>query len=379
MPLQIAIDASRTTRAGPTGTERYALRLIQALIQANESRSEPFLLWLYFRDDPPADLFAESAYVKTIALKSPRLWTHLRWAAALWKAKPDISFVPAHTLPFFFPGKGILTVHDLGYKHFPDAHPVLQRRHLDITTRYSQARAALVLADSQATADDLRRFYSTPAEKIRIVYPGVDALDIKSATEAIDSVRTKYRLPRRYFVFIGTLQPRKNIRRLVQAFVRWQRERDSNEAALVLAGAKGWLFDETWLEGASNVYVTGYIDEADKGGLLTGSIGLIFPSLYEGFGFPVVEAMHCGTPVIASNTSSLPELVGGAGLMVNPLDVSEIAEAMRRCSEDEALRRQLVERGLQRAERFSWGAAAAQIMDAFDEVGKRGNAGRSGI
>ena len=368
MPGTIAIDASRSARARPTGTEVYALRLIQSLISANERRREPYRLSLYFRDDPPAGLFRKSRHVRQIVLKSPRLWTHLRWAAALWKARPALSFAPAHTLPFCFPGKAVVTVHDLGYKHFPDAHPALQRFYLDITTRFSQARAARILADSQATADDLARFYGTPAHKIRVVYPGVDALDSNSGADAIDSARAKYGLPRRYFLFLGTLQPRKNIERLIQAFGRWRREHDGDGAALVLAGAKGWLFDEAWLKDAPQVHVTGYIDEADKGGLLAGAIALVFPSLYEGFGFPAVEAMRCGCPVIASKTSSLGELVGEAGLLVDPFDVSDIAAAMGRCGDDPALRAQLIERGFQRARRFTWTAAAAQALEAFDEL-----------
>jgi len=378
MPLRIAIDASRATSARPTGTEYYARRLIQSLISANESRQTPDHYTLYFRDEPPPDLFPDSAYVDAIVLRAPRLWTHLRWARALWKAKPDITFVPAHTLPFVFPGAGIVSIHDLGYKHFPTAHPVMQRAYLDITTRYSQARAAIVLADSQATAADLGRYYYTRAEKIRVVYPGFDAPDKKSAA-AIDAVRAKHRLPQRYFAFVGTLQPRKNIRRLVQAFARWRRGRDDDETGLVLAGAKGWLFDEAWLDGASNVLVTGYMDEADKVALLAGAIALVFPSLYEGFGFPALEAMHCGAPVIASNTSSLPEVVGDAGLLVNPEDVAEIAAAMSRCSDDLALRRQLIERGFKRAERFDWEAAAAQVIDAFHETGDRASAGQRAI
>ena len=302
MPGAIAIDASRSTKARPTGTEHYALRLIQSLIKANDARRQPYRLALYFRDEPPADLFEQSRHVNMFVLKSPRLWTHLRWAAALWKTRPALSFVPAHSLPFFFPGKAVVTVHDLGYKRFPAAHPLLQRLYLDITTRYSQARAALVLADSEATTADLGHYYSTPAGKIRTVYPGVDALDAKSAAAAIDSVRAKHGLPQRYFLFVGTLQPRKNIKRLIQAFRRW---REDHDGALVLAGAKGWLFDEAWLEGAHNVHVTGYIDEADKGSLLAGAMALVFPSLHEGFGFPVIEAMHCGCPVIASKSSSL--------------------------------------------------------------------------
>lgn len=379
MSLRIAIDASRTTRPEPTGTEYYALRLIQSLIAANESRPQPFFLSLYFRDAPLADLFATSVYVKEQVIPFPRLWTHLRFAAAILQTRPDITFVPAHTLPFVFPGAGLVTVHDLGYRHFPEAHSWFQRAYLDLSTRFSQGRATLVLADSEATAADLNQFYGTRTDKIRVVYPGVDGAALKSSAQNIETAREKYRLPARYFLFIGTLQPRKNIERIVKAFRRWQREHDDDDTALVLAGAEGWLFDASWLDGAANVIVTGYIDEADKGSLLAGAIALVFPSLYEGFGFPAVEAMHCGTAVIASETSCLPELVGGAGLLVNPLDVAAIAEAMGRCSSDAALRLLLSERGIQQAKRFTWKAAAQQVMDAFDELGRRAGNSRSPI
>ncbi len=369
MPLQIAIDASRATTAQPTGTEVYARRLIQALISANDRRPAPFHFSLYFREPPPAKLFPPSPYVTERVIAWPRLWTHLRFAAALWRQRPQICFVPAHSLPFFFPGTSVVTVHDLGYKHFPAAHPRAQRAYLDATTRYSQARAALVLADSQATAADLSRFYATPADKIQVVYPGVEMAGAPPSAAAIAAARAKYHLPERYFIFIGTLQPRKNIKRLAQAFALWQRQQGDARTALVLAGGQGWLFDEAWLAGIKNIHLTGYIDAADKAALLGGALALVFPSLYEGFGFPVLEAMLAGTAVIASQTSSLPELVGDCGLLVDPLDVAQIAAAMRRCSEDTALRRDLIRRGFKQARRFTWAAAAAAALRAFEALG----------
>ena len=371
MPLRIAIDASRATKAQPTGSENYALRLIQALIQVNDLRAEPFQLSLYFRDPPAADLFVKSPHVSEIVVPFPRLWTQVRWAAALWRARPDITFSPAHTLPFLFPGRAVVTIHDLGYKHFPEAHSAGQRAYLDLTTRYSAARAALVLADSQATANDLSHFYGTRGEKIRVAYPGLDGGRLSSAQRDTNAVRAKYQLPARYFAFVGTLQPRKNIGRLVKAFRLWRETHADADTALVLAGAKGWLFDDSWLDGADQVRVIGYIDEADKSGLLAGAIALVFPSLYEGFGFPVLEAMHCGTPVIASKTSSLPELVGDAGLLVDPLNVAEIASAMGRLCDDETLRQSLIDRGHLQAMRFTWDKTAEIVMNAFDELAKR--------
>jgi glycosyltransferase involved in cell wall biosynthesis len=275
-----------------------------------------------------------------------------------------VTFVPAHTLPVLFSGRGAITVHDLGFKYFPQAHRTRQRIYLDWTTRYSAWRATVVLADSQATAHDLTGFYGIPAEKIRVVYPGVD----KPIIGSVEAIRRKYKLPERYFLFIGTLQPRKNIARIVQAYAQWWSGHQSEQIGLVLAGGKGWLYDEAWTAGIPNVHLTGYIDDADKGALYAGALALVFPSLYEGFGFPVIEAMHCGTPVITSNTSSLPELTGDAAFLVNPAETYVIADAMEDLTSDESLRRSLREKGYLQAAKFTWEKAAEQVIHALEEA-----------
>lgn len=366
--LRIAIDASRATVARSTGTEYYARRLIQEIV----ALPSPHHFTLYFRDAPPAGLFADSARVTLRVIPQTRLWTHTRFAWELWRSRPDVTWVPAHTLPAVFPGRAVVTVHDLGYKLFPEAHPLRQRLYLDWTTRYSAQRATLVLADSAATAHDLTRFYGIKSQKIRVLYPGVDAPQIAEDND-IEDVRRKYHLPERYFLFIGTLQPRKNIARLVQAYQRYRQlyaailptER-YDLAGLVLAGAKGWLYDESWVNGTPGVITPGYIDEADKGALYAGALALLFPSLYEGFGFPILEAMHSGTPVIASNTSSLPELAGEAAFIFDPMDVDVFAHAMGVLSWDEELRRKLRMRGIQQAARFTWRRAAEQALGALE-------------
>lgn len=359
--MRIAIDASRTTVARVTGTEHYALKLIQGIIQHNTNHH----ITLYFRDAPPCDLLPQSERVSHRTIPFFRAWTHLRFAAALWRDRPDLTFVPAHTLPFAFPGKAVVTVHDLGYRLFPEAHPTRQRLYLDLTTRYSARRATAVLADSQATANNLTRFYDVPTRKIHVLYPGVEKP--QDSAQSDEAIRTKYGLPDRYFLFIGTLQPRKNIARIVQAYAQY-RTRTPNAAGLVLAGGKGWLFDPSWVEDVEGVQLPGYIDEADKGTLLSIALALVFPTLYEGFGFPVVEAMHCRTSVIASNTSSLPELVGDAGILVDPLDVDAIAQAMQTLAEDDRLRVQLGDRGVIQAQQFTWDNAARQFWQVVESL-----------
>ena len=361
-PLRIAIDASRTTVQKATGTEHYARALIRALIQLNDTHEVPHELHLYFRDAPSKNLFPNSNHVHQHVIPFPRIWTHIRWAWELWRTRPDVVFVPAHTLPFIFPGRAVVTVHDLGYRHFPQAHSPLQRWYLDLTTRFSAARATQVLADSQATADDLYQFYGTKPDKITIAYPGVSQPEIQN----ID-IRTKYDLPPQYFVFIGTLQPRKNIQRMIAAFQQWKQGHPSN-IGLVLAGNKGWLFDDAWLHDTEDVFLIGYIEEGDKGILLQEAICLLFPSLYEGFGFPVLEAMFCDTPVIASNTSSLPELVGDAGILVDPLDVNAISNAIATVAIDEAKRQELRQLGKIQAQKFTWEQTAKQVMQVLEKA-----------
>lgn len=364
MSLRIAIDASRATVVHMTGTEYYSRELIRHLIELNNTLEAPHQLDLFFRDQPEPNLFPESEYATAHVIPFPRLWTHWRLAASLFQEHPDLTFVPAHTLPLVFPGNSVVTVHDLGYKYFPDTHTDAHRRYLDFTTRYSAKRASIILTDSHATAKDLKEFYDVPTEKIRVIYPGVER---PSESPELDIFR-KYHIPFRYFLFLGTLQPRKNIKRIVEAYAMWRDANPDKRIALVLAGKKGWLFDEAWIDGVDGVYVTGYIDEVDKGDLIRHATALVFPSLYEGFGFPAVEAMLCGTPVIASDSSSLVELVDDAGILVNPLEVAEIAASMDLLTQTPFLRKKLGVKGLAQGAKFTWDKAAVQTMKALEEA-----------
>ncbi len=367
--MRLAIDASRTTVARRTGTENYALQLIRALLDLRSSHE----ITLYFRDQPSADLFESYPNVRQCVIPFPRLWTHLRFAAQLWVDRPDVTFVPAHSLPWIFPGRAVATVHDLGFRFFPDAHPEFERRYLDLTTRTTSARAACILADSEATRRDLVAQYHVDPAKIDVVYPGVEGLQ-RADESRIAAVKDKYHLPDRYLLFLGTLQPRKNIRRLVEAFTCYL-EADGTDS-LVLAGKRGWLIDEVLAEVSTGIHrerivLPGYIADDDVTAVYSGAVGLVFPSLYEGFGFPVLEAMRCGTPVLCANTSSLPELAGDAALLVDPLDVQAIAEGMDRLSRDPGLRSDLAARGYQQVEKFTWAQAARQTLHALEQAAAR--------
>ena len=361
-PLIIALDASRTTSAQRTGTENYALQLIRAMLALDT----PHRWILYFRTPPPADLFPATPAVEQRVIPWPRLWTHTRFAAALWRTRPDVTFVPSHVLPVWFPGPAVVTVHDLGYVYFPDAHPNLARRYLDWSTRRNVRRATRILADSLATANDIAAHYHVPENKITLVYPGVnESLAPVRDPAALAAVRARYGLPQKYLLFVGTLQPRKNIARIVEAYARWRAAQGQTNVGLVLAGPRGWLYDQRWTEGVEGVIMSGYIDESDVAALYSGALALLFPTLHEGFGFPVLEAMRCGTPVIASTVSSLPEVAGPAALLVNPRDVGAIAAGIERIVSDDALRADLIAKGFKQAARFTWRRAAEQTIEAL--------------
>jgi glycosyltransferase involved in cell wall biosynthesis len=361
--LQIAVDASRTTRQQRTGTENYSLELIRHLL----ALASNYHFTLYFRDDPPNGLFTPRSNWSKRVVEFPRMWTHLRFAAELWRTRPDLTFVSAHTLPRFFPGRAVATVHDLGYLHFPEAHPEKERRYLDWSTQYSANRATIVLADAEATKQDLITYYHIPETKIWVVYPGYDqTLRPVAEPDKIASVRQKYNLPEKYLFFLGTLQPRKNIARLVKAYAQWRQSSGNREIGLVLGGNPGWLYDEAWTAGVEGVRLTGYVADEDIAVLYSGALALVFPSLYEGFGFPVIEAMRCDTPVLCSSSTSLGEIGGDAVLQVDPLDVDSIAAGIGRLVDDDALRRNLVEKGRLQSQKFTWQRAAELTLQALE-------------
>ena len=358
--MWIGVDASRAVSTRPTGTEVYSRRLIQALLQIGCRHR----FRLYFRNAPPAGLFP-GAQARVIPF--PRLWTHLRLSWEMARRPPDILFVPAHVLPVVRPRVSLVTVHDLGYLHFPAAHPWRQRLYLDLSTRWNARVAAHVLADSQATRADLVARYGTPPDRVTVAYPGRDeTLAPVRDPGAIGAVKARHGISGDYFLYLGTLQPRKNLARLVAAYADLR-----PGAALVLAGKRGWLYDDLFAQVRRlvlerRVLFPGYVPDVDKAALLSGALAFVFPSLYEGFGLPVLEAQACGCPVLTSTTSSLPEVAGDAALMVDPTDGPATTAAMERLVADPALRATLVERGFANVRRFSWAACAQTVLDAIE-------------
>jgi len=371
--MLIGIDASRAATGQRTGTEAYALHLIRALIPLAGARGHS--LRLYFNDPPAADLFPAAPHVAPTVIPLRRLWTHARLGHELRSRPPDVFFTPAHVIPVGIRCPSVATVHDLGYEHFPEAHPCRQLAYLRWSTRHNARVARRVIADSQATADDLSAFYATDPAKIAVVYPGADP-DLRRVDDpaVIAATAAKYGIRLPYLLYLGTLQPRKNLVPLVEAFTASNLH--NQDYSLVLAGRAGWLAEPLLAAVGrqpsavgGRIQLPGYVDEVDKAALLSGATALVFPSLYEGFGFPVLEGMACGAPVVCANSSSLPEVAGDAALLVDPLDAAALAAALRRVVSDAALRDTLIAKGYANLARFRWEAAAAQMLAVLEAAG----------
>jgi glycosyltransferase involved in cell wall biosynthesis len=374
--MLIGIDASRATSVAPTGTEIYSRELIRALLaldQRNQYR-------LYTRERAAESFFASRELrITNYELRNisfPRLWTHARLSYEMLTRAPDVLWVPAHVLPLIHPRRSFVTIHDLGHAHFPEAHPPLQRAYHNWAVWWSARRATRLFADSESTRDDLARFFRVPQEKITVVYPAYDAQLYRPIRDAamIEKTRAKYRVGKDYILTIGTIQPRKNYARLVEAMKRLE----ISDLRLVIVGKRGWLSDEFFARVKisnlqspisnlhSSISILDYVPASDLPALICGARVFAFPSLYEGFGLPILEAHACGTPVVCSMTSALPEAAGDAALFFDPLDVDAIAGAIQRAWTDDALRAKLIARGFENVKRFSWEVSARQILRAFE-------------
>jgi glycosyltransferase involved in cell wall biosynthesis len=301
-----------------------------------------------------------------------RLWHRARLPIPVeyWTGPLDCFHATDFVLPPTRPAtRTVLTVHDLSFVRVPGAASPRLKAYLDRVVPRSVRRADHILADSQATKDDLVALYGTPPERISVLLSGVHPRFRPAPPEAVAAVRARYAIGDAPFVLaVGTVQPRKNYERLMAALAALPPA--LADVRLVIAGGKGWL--EGPIHAAveslglrSRVLFIGFAADADLPALYTAARCLAFPSLYEGFGLPVVEAMACGTPVLTSNVSSLLEVAGGAAVLVDPLDVEGIADGLRRILSDDALRGTLIARGFERAATFTWERAAGQLRALY--------------
>lgn len=265
----------------------------------------------------------------------------------------------------------IITIHDLAFYKYPSSFTLGSRKIKQVLTPIGIKRAAAIIAVSENTKKDIVELFPKAAEKVKVVYPGRPNYGKVTNMSELERVKRKYNIYGQYILSVGTLEPRKNIIRLLKAFEMVSKV-DKN-LKLVLTGSKGWMYGDIFkqissLEAKSRIILTGYVNDDELPCLYSGAKLFVYPSLYEGFGLPPLEAMCCGTPVVVSDSSSLSEVVGDAGVYVDPTEIESISNGIIQVMNDSKLREKLIKKGYEQSKKFSWDNAASQVVDIYHQI-----------
>lgn len=380
----IGIDGNEANVSKRVGISEYAFQLLARFAQYQVSSIK---YQVYLKNEPLSFLPEESERWKYRVFGPRKLWTQWRLPLDLFmhRPRPDVFFSPTHYAPRFSPVPTVVSVMDLSYLRFPELFNKSDLYQLQSWTAYSVKKATKVLTISNSSKDDIIKAYNVAPEKVVTVYPGIkETVSLEPRVYGMNQLKTKYSLSDNFILFVGTLQPRKNISRLIEAFSRIKNSSFAEASAdkagikaleLVIIGKKGWLYEDIlaapekfgveqrvkFLEGVTDEELEIFYEHA---------LCYVLPSLYEGFGLPVLEAMKQGCPVITSNISSLPEAGGDAALYVDPEDVDDIAEKITTLVSNKSLREELIAKGHKQVKKFSWEKAAKETLDVLQKVGK---------
>lgn len=375
--MRITIDISPAVHRH-AGLGRYAHELLAALLRSDTANT--YSAFYYAprgdeRPEPPLDRIPAGTI--RLPAKPWRMSVLLAFLVGAsmdrWLPPGDIFHATDHLLPPLRHSRSVFTIHDLIFRFYPQYHLPLNRWYLTLMLPRFMSRADAIIAVSESTRRDVTRLMHVQPEKISVIHEGVDSAFRPVRDGALlAQIREKYGLPPRFILYFGTIEPRKNLGMLLDAY-RALLGRYPAAPPLVIAGRRGWLyqpvFDHVRELGLQDcVRFTDYIDSADVPSLMSAAELFVFPSLYEGFGLPPLEAMACSIPVVCSNASSLPEVVGSGGILVEPHDVGGWIDAIEKVLKDERLRTELSERGLVQAACFSWDRAAQQTLEVYSRV-----------
>jgi len=369
---QVALNAHLLiTQAGyrSAGINGYLYHLIRALPNADPSIA--YTVFTGRQSDPPdsARLMVRRSRWNTEHPLRRILWEQAIQPWALRQAQPDLAHALAFVAPVFSGVPSVVTVYDLSFVHYPDLLPAARRLYLRLFTRRSCQRARRVIAISHSTAHDLMQTFGIPPDKIDVAAPGVGEPFVPLPPDEIAAFRAQKGLPDRFLLFLGTLEPRKNLPVLLRAYAQLP-TRDRAAVHLVLAGGKGWMYEEIFrtveaLNLADSVHFPGYVSPGELPMWYNAAEAFVYPSVFEGFGLPVVEALACGTPALVSDASSLPEAAGDTGYRLPPDDVDAWADALAHVLHDPGWRAEAGERGRAHAAQFTWARTAAQTVRSY--------------
>ncbi len=377
MPPTIAIDASRATRVYKTGVEWYAYRLLEALHTEMPPEWSVRLLsdrmpatdWIAASHDAPRNDKVTHWFWKILSWPPRFLWSQVRLAAYLFRTQPSLFFSPVHVLPFFASSPAIVTIHDVDYVLHPEAYGWKSRMYLLLTTWWAVHRATRILTPSETSKRHLRERFGCRPEKI-CVTPLAPMISERPSEQQIRETKARLGIADPYLIAIGRLETKKNTARIVEAFARVQKLHP--EFRLILVGGLGRGHEAVLaaIEKANlgdRILRCGWLAGDDLAALLAGAHALVFPSLAEGFGIPILDAYTLGVPVITSRGIATEEVAGGAALLVDPTSVEEIGDAMKKMMTDDSFRVSLIERGSARVKAFSWQKTAQATVAVFRE------------
>lgn len=370
--MHIGIDA-HAIGAQQGGNETYIRNLIVALADLDQENQYT----LYFSVAQAAAAWRNryaNFSVRLLPPPTPLVRVPLALALELRRRPVDVLHVQ-YTAPPFCPVPVVTTIHDLAFEHLPETFTRRGKAQLRLTVRRTARQAAQILTVSEFSRQDIIKTYRLPPERITVTHNGCEAqfTPQPSSDREAEMIKQKFGIARDYLLAVGSVQPRKNLLRLLRAYVLLREQQPSFQLQLVIVGRQLWLYKEVLREikqqnFAMDVIVTGYASDEDLPALYRSAVALVYPSLFEGFGLPPLEAMACGTPVITSNCSSLPEVVGKAALLVNPYETADITQTIWKLAQDVMLRAQLREAGIEQARQFTWRAAAEKTLAVYQAI-----------
>lgn len=359
--MLIGIDGNEANTQDRVGSNVYAFELITEITRQDQDNE----YIIYLREKRVLDLPNERDKFRYRIIPPKKFWTQWRLPLDLYlhRPRPDLFFTPGHYAPRFSPIPTVISIMDLAFLKFPEVYQPAVLHQLKTWTQYSVTQSHHIFAISESTKQDVISAYGVNPNRITVTYPGVHPRYRQAYSAGqIQQIVRKYNLPDKYFLFIGTKQPRKNLDRLIQATGQLP------DANLVVVG-KTWsqFRQSSVISHQSSVIELGFVPDEDIPPLMLGSQALVLPSLYEGFGIPVAEAMAVGTPVAVSKVSSLPEIVGDAGILIDPYDVNNLVNGLKQILDlTPSNRVKLVRAAQARANRFTWQACAAQTLEVLN-------------
>lgn len=361
----IGIEAERANHPEKTGVEHYAQQLILHLAKIDSTNN----YILYLRSEPQDWLLNLPDNFRIKVMPFPKFWTQIRLSWELLLHPVDVLLVPASALPLIHPKKSIVTIHDTAFKYYPEADTAFMRNFLHYSYQYIVKKAWRIIAISGSTKDDLVKFYNVDPGKVAVIHHGYEEQpDIDQKASLSDWI-SKYNLPAHYLLFLSTLQPRKNLPRLIQAFRIFKNMYPTSPHKLVVVGKAGWNYQESIAAIEANkdiVEYLGHVSNDDKLAIFKGADGFISASLYEGFGMWILESYEAGVPSAVSNVSAMPEIAGNASILFDPTNTESIARAIEQLLMDDKAREELIVLGKERLKAFNWEKCARETLELMD-------------